>query len=287
MQNPEQAEFFSEMPIPIEPSDAEAGPTPNDPPWNSLIAIMVWVFSVLLILILPALFLLPYLSSMGIRVSGNEGFKQFVTSDPTAVFLQLVSIIPAHIITLALCWLVVTKVRKYSFYRTLGFSLGRYRWWHFVFILVGVFASAIVIGSIFPERDNDMIRMLRSSQAAVYLLTILATFTAPFVEEVVYRGLLYSAFQRSFGPIAAVAIVTMMFAGVHFFQYWGSPGTLIMITLLSLVLTLIRKTSDNLLPCIVLHFLFNGLQSIVIIQESFNDATPVPEPAAMLFGFFC
>jgi uncharacterized protein len=231
-------------------------------------AIGVWIVSVLLILILPTLFLLPYILKSGIQISGNEALKEFATSDPTAVILQLTSIIPAHVLTLVLSWLVVTRVGKYGFFRTLGFEMGGYKWWHIALVLIGIFAAVIVIGSLFPEQDNDVIRMLHSSQAAVYLITILATFTAPVVEEVVYRGIVFSAFQRSGGMFVAVLFVTLLFAGVHYFQYWGSPGTIILITLLSLALTLVRSTSRNLLPCVILHFLFNGFQSILILQQS-------------------
>lgn len=253
-------------------------PTPNDPPWNSWAAVGVWIASVLLILILPSLFLIPYLVSSGIQMGGNEDLKVFATSDPTAVVLQLSSIIPAHLLTLLLSWLVITRIRKYGFFKTLGFEMGGYKWWHIALILLGIFGAVIVVGSIFPEQDNDIIKMLRSSRYAVYLITILATFTAPIVEEVVYRGILFPAFQRSRGTAAAVGIVTIMFAGVHFLQYWGSPGTIILITFLSLVLTLVRSTSRNLLPCIILHFLFNGAQSILILQQSFDSKIPVTDP---------
>ncbi|MEP6945133.1 MAG: type II CAAX endopeptidase family protein [Acidobacteriota bacterium] len=261
-------------------------PSPNDPPWNSWVALIVWFSSVLLILILPTLFLLPYLTSSGIQLTDSKSLKEFATSDPTAVILQLVSILPAHLITLALCWLVITRVRKYPFFQTLGFKMGGYRWWHFILIILGILICILAVGSVFPEQDNDVIRMLRSSRTAVYLLTILATFTAPIVEEVVYRGVLYSAFQRSRGTVAAIIIVTFMFAGVHYLQYWGSPGTIILITILSLTLTLVRSTSRNLLPCIILHFLFNGLQSISILQQSFGAPDSIPEKAAAVLRLF-
>lgn len=285
MQEIEKQEYFESVPVPQPPVPA-CEPTPNDPPWNSWAAAGVWAFSVLLILILPSLFVLPYLAQSGVQLSDKEGLRQFAMSDPTAVVLQLASIIPAHLLTIALCWLVVTRMRKFSFFKTLGFRMGGYKWWHFLLILIGIFACIAVISSVFPEQDNDLLRMLRSSRSAVYLVTILATFTAPFVEEVVYRGVVYSAFQRSMGTIAAVVIVTFMFAGVHYLQYWGSPGTIILITILSLTLTLVRSTSKNLLPCIILHFIFNGLQSVIILQQSFAPVPPLSEHAAMVARFF-
>ena len=94
------------------------------------------------------------------------------------------------------------------------------------------------------------------------------------VEEVIYRGVLYSALKRSVGTGLTVAIVTLLFAGIHYPQYWGSPGSIILITLLSLTLTLTRSISGNLLPCVLLHFLFNGLQSVAIIYSALSDSPP-------------
>jgi membrane protease YdiL (CAAX protease family) len=89
---------------------------------------------------------------------------------------------------------------------------------------------------------------------------------------------LYSAIQRSIGVGWAVLIVTALFAGVHFWQYWGSPGTIILICLLSLILTLIRVRTNNLLPCVVLHTIFNGLQSLsLIFFEDFSSTQPKTE----------
>jgi membrane protease YdiL (CAAX protease family) len=46
------------------------------------------------------------------------------------------------------------------------------------------------------------------------------------IEEVVYRGLLYSTLQRLAGPITGVIVVTSVFAGLHVLQYCRTPGPL-------------------------------------------------------------
>jgi membrane protease YdiL (CAAX protease family) len=161
------------------------------------------------------------------------------------------------------------------------------RWWHYVSILAAIFALSGFVMYYYPEADNDLLRILRNSRAAVYIIAALATFTAPLVEEVVYRGILYSAFQRAFGSSFSIAIVTVLFAAVHFPQYWPSYSTLFLLTLLSLVLTTIRARTGNLLPCIILHTAFNGLQSIGLIFEPYLSAPPIDpvsvKTAAVLF----
>ncbi|MEP6847815.1 MAG: type II CAAX endopeptidase family protein [Acidobacteriota bacterium] len=263
-------------------------PTPNNPPWNTAFAVGMWLVSVFLIFLIPSLAIIPYILTQHVDVTNSEAARSFLLSDPVAVLIQIGSVIPAHIITLVLAWCLITKLGKYSFAQTLGWRLGGMLWWHFVLTVIGIFGIAGVISYFLPEQENDLTRILSSSRAAVLLVAFLATFSAPFVEEIVYRGVLYSAVQRSAGYYPAIVIVTAAFASVHFVQYWGSPGSLIVITILSLILTLTRAWTNNLLPCITLHFIFNGLQSLLLVLEPYisKPAGDAPNTASMIWRLF-
>ena len=148
-------------------------------------------------------------------------------------------------------------------------------------ILAGFFAVMLIVASVVPEQENEMLRMLKSSKAALYTIAMLSVVTAPVVEEVVYRGVLYSAFQRSVGKYLAVGLTTLLFALVHVPQYWPSFSTIFLLTLLSLILTLLRAQSGNLWPCIVLHTLFNGFQSALLIAEPHINVPGSPTEQAV------
>ena len=257
---------------------------PNNPPWNGWVAIGVWVASVLAIVIFPTLFLAPYIVQVNGQFTDKNQLVEFAKTDPTAIILQIAAIIPAHLFTLILSWLVVTRMRNFSFRQTLGWKSGGMLWWHFIVIIVGFFALAAVIGNYFPEQETDMARILKSSRTAVFIVVFLATFTAPLVEEVVYRGILYSAFQRRFGIPVAVAAVTAIFTLVHVPQYLESLSTIFLLALLSLILTLVRVRTNNLLPCIILHTVFNGIQSVLLILEPYfpKIASPTDVPASII-----
>lgn len=257
-------------------------PSPNNPPWNGWTAAGVWLFSVLAIIIFPGIFVLPYILSRAGQFADQQLLVEFATNDPTAIFLQILAVIPAHIFTLLAAWLVVTKMRRYSFRQTLGWESGGFKWWHYAAILLIFFAFAAIVGIYFPPQDTQLDRILKSSRAVVFVVAFMATFTAPLVEEVVYRGVLYSAFQRTFGVPAAVLLVTAIFAAVHVPQYMESLPTIFMLVLLSLILTLIRTKTKNLLPCIILHTIFNGLQSAMLILEPYLPQTvPVPDASTI------
>lgn len=257
-----------EAPQPVQPF-RPLPPSPNNPPWGSGIAIGVWLLSVVLIVIVPGIFLAPYALSIGSQYPDSSELVKALASDPTAIAIQIAAIVPAHLITLAVAWMVITAGREYSFTKTLGWRSGGMQWWHYIAILAGFFFLTVLIGHFLPEQENEMMRILRSSRYVVFLVAFMATFTAPLVEEVIYRGVLYSALQRTVGVGFAVGIVTFLFAAVHLPQYYPSVSTMILLTLLSLVLTLVRVKTDNLLPCVILHTIFNGFQSMLLIVEPF------------------
>lgn len=280
----EQRDYYSGLRLPEDPhTPSPIGP--NNPPWSSPVAIGVWLLSVLLILVVPTLFLLPYMFSVSGGQIDQETVAHIATRDPTGVLIQLAAILPAHLITIMVAWYVVTRNRTFSFTEMLGWAWGGMRWWHYVAILVGFIALMVVVGSLFPEQENELIRMLKSSKSALYTVAFLAVFTAPLVEEVVYRGILYSAFQRSIGTFAAVGLVTFLFALVHVPQYYPSYSTILLLTLLSLILTLVRVYTGNLLPCIILHTIFNGFQSALLVAEphlNLPGSVPVEQAATIL-----
>lgn len=262
--------------------------SPNNPPWNSWTAFGVWFASVAFIVIFPNIFLLPYLAKQNINFTDQAAIVEFAKTDPTAILLQITAVIPAHVLTLILAWAVVTRIKKYSFRETLGWRWNGFSVWNCLIILGGFYILSAVVSNFIPEQDNDLLRILKSSRTAVYIVAFLATFTAPIVEEVVYRGVLYSAFQRSLGVPVAVLITTFLFALVHVPQYWGSPGTIFLICMLSLVLTLIRVRTNNLLPCIALHTVFNGTQSLLLILQPYIEkyVEKQPEQTASIIRLF-
>ena len=159
----------------------------------------------------------------------------------------------------------------YSFETTAGLYAG----WGAAEIHARVFAELPVAQ---PEARRlapaYVVRLLNSSAAARYTIVVMATLTAPLVEEVVYRGVLYPALQRRVGMLWGVAGVMMIFALIHVPQYYPSFGAISTIGVLSLSLTLLRAYSGRLLPCVVVHTIFNGLASVAILLEPYFKDVP-------------
>jgi membrane protease YdiL (CAAX protease family) len=266
-------------------SSSPLAPAPPHPWLDVLIAFVVWVGSVLLLLFLPVVAVIPYLISMAMH---GQGFDAAALSrDKTFLFLSIISVIPAHVLTLLGVWLLMKKWWKERFWENLKLA-----WPPFLSPWQGVatcFVIAILLlglGSLVVKflggGKTDLDVLIESSLAARMTTAFIAVATAPLVEEVIYRGVLYPAIQRLLGMGWSILVVTLMFAIVHVPQYKNSVGVIVVITILSVILTVVRAWTDKLLPSIVIHLIFNGLQALYLVLEPFIDNSPKVEPAPTL-----
>jgi uncharacterized protein len=245
-------------------SGQSLAPDPNNPPWSLLQAILTWIASMILLL-LPQLIALPYLVS---HYRGLRPTPEILLADKTFIIIVVAGILPAHLITLILAWAVVTRLGKVSARKALGWSWGSgFGLGQSVGLALLLFVMAWIITLILGGQETELERILQSSRVAALLIAFIATATAPLVEEIIYRGVLYPALQRTMGMIPAVIIVTLMFAGPHVPQYWPNLAAISSITLLSIALTITRARTGRLLPCFVIHLVFNGIQSLIILFE--------------------
>jgi len=264
---------------------------PDMPVWGIGGALLVWVVSILLQAMVPLFFVIPFALHRGLNPSSPNFGKaavELAVTDRTAVFLQVLSILPTHILTLALLWAFVTRFGKRPFLASLGWGWpGRLRWWHSALVGLGLFLVATALANLLgAEKPTQLEQIINSSAGARYAIAALAVLTAPFVEEFIYRGVLYSALQRTIGVNAAVVFVLALFTLIHVPQYWPNVGVISAVALLSIVLTIVRAYSGRLLPCVVIHMSFNAVQALLLIFEPFVQrllpTTPPPVPTGSI-----
>jgi uncharacterized protein len=254
--------------------------TPDNPPWGLPGALLLLILSFFLMAVAQAVFFLPYAVRRGVPFT-PEALAEFALKDKGALFVQVASIIPAHLLTLGFAWLIVTRAGKYPFLRTLGWDWGRrFTFWRSAALAVILLVVGSVIIWITGSPENALERLIESSRAAALATAFAATFTAPLVEEVVFRGLLYSALKRLMGTIGAVVVVLLLFAAIHVPQYWPSFGVIATILLLSFALTAVRAYTGRLLPCFVVHLVFNAIQSLLIVFNPYIEHITTPEKTA-------
>ena len=244
---------------------------PDNPPWGVVAAVITLFTSISLLLLVPNLFVLPYVAY---HYHGSPAMTQAeLLANKTVVFLLVTGWVPAHLLTLGLIWAVATKLGKFSVRDVFGFSWPRdFGPWKSVGLAISLFIVAILVTAWSGAQPTDLDQILQSSRAAALMMALIAIATAPLVEEMIYRGILYSALQRVIGRLFAVLVVAGTFAGLHVWQYRQNIGAILSISLLSVVLTTIRARTGRLLPCFMIHFVFNGIQSLIIVFEPYLRA---------------
>ena len=272
----------SEPPVSV-PSGGIPAPLPVSPSTARLLAwldvlkaVGLWILSVLVLAVVPLLVLAPYLIYRVATVGQAALNPNVLATDTMVLFYSVVGIVPAHLLTLYLAYLVVTEGGQRPFWKTL-----RWEWPQgttpMTAVLLSVLIAVVLYGlawgltTLYGGEKTDLDRLIESSMYTRVATAFIAFATAPLAEEVIYRGVIYPAVEKVMGMGFAVAIVSMLFAGVHVWQYRTNIAVIVVITLLSVILTLARAVTGKLLPSFIIHLVFNGVQSVLIVLSGFID----------------
>jgi hypothetical protein len=100
-------------------------------------------------------------------------------------------------------------------------------------------------------------------------IAVCAIIVMPPVEEWVFRGHLQTWLLRRLPPVQAIALVALVFASLHL-----SLRALLPIAILSVGLSLARLRTGRLLPCIVMHSLYNASSLAFLLALGPNALAP-------------
>jgi membrane protease YdiL (CAAX protease family) len=97
--------------------------------------------------------------------------------------------------------------------------------------------------------------------AATLLPQALSAFTAvvlaPLLEEPLFRGLLYGGYRRSFGPVWAAVLTTVLFCAFHVWQMVQFPPAIPGVVASALAALWFRLHSSAIGPAIAVHGAYN------------------------------
>ena len=113
-----------------------------------------------------------------------------------------------------------------------------------------------------PGGSNPLLELVLGSRdpLALVLLLLTAVVLAPLFEEVVFRGTLLPVLAARFGSSTAVLLSALVFALAHL-----SVGELAPLTVLGIGLGLLRLRGGQLLPCVLMHALWNGVTFVNLL----------------------
>ncbi len=113
-----------------------------------------------------------------------------------------------------------------------------------------------------PQSDDEVGPMTRMGLTAGFgriMWITMALLLAPPVEELLFRGVFYAGFRKSFGATVAALVTTGVFVFLHFPEFIYQPLAIVAITSLALVTLWLRLRTNAIGPSIAAHFGYNAV----------------------------
>lgn len=254
----------SNTPDAVEVAEPKARITKGDRIAGAVTAVTSGALLYLLPPLLAALFALPpvlaLLSLSGIfsaDVMAEKSYEQFW-------YVLLVEIIVIAVLVLLLraareTWRsigVAVRGNKIGTYLFVGFFV-----YYVLYIAAAIIASIFVPSEVFEQRQELGFDEGISGLGLVFAFISLVVLP-PIVEEIVFRGFLYTRLKRFLPMIASAVIVSILFAIAHL--QFGTGNSLLWIAaldtfILSMVLVWMREKTGSIWAGVGLHAIKNGL----------------------------
>lgn len=180
-----------------------------------------------------------------------------------------VVLLVSYFIILAVLFLVFA-IRRRSLAAYTGMSHARF------FSIAGALALGVILNliiyTITPEDS--------SVESEINTVLILCVILGPFVEELMFRGVLLKMFGGVCGIVAASVITSALFALSH-----TDPVQILYAFALGIIMCIVRVKSTSLWSTVALHLSFNIAGAMaMVIQPSFSNQEII---AACAVGVLC
>jgi membrane protease YdiL (CAAX protease family) len=108
------------------------------------------------------------------------------------------------------------------------------------------------------QRYPDENRFVTVDWPSFVLLFSVSFTLVPFLEEWLFRGVIFTGIYNSCGTGAAIFLSSVLFVAVHFrYFFYVSALPLFCIFFLSVVFGFVRSRANSLVPGIIIHAAYN------------------------------
>lgn len=258
--------------------------TPAAPParplggWLDLILFFFSAFALYLLVQFAALSLLLFEAHQRQpHLTRHQLFQQVTERvQYNAFFLVPVQLTYYALILLVLFGLVRLR-RRLPFWSSL--ALRPLPWTHILPVLAsgGLLAFLVQLSSVYiPPPEPLPFDRLFSSRAAAWLIIAAAVLVAPFIEELIFRGYIYTLLERLWGTTPAVLASGLLFGAIHFPQLYPGYFQMLLLCVVGLVFSLARARTGTLVASVLLHFGYNATIAVIfLISPQFRQLAAV------------
>lgn len=231
--------------------------------WDFLIPIFLFIFLQVISSIVALIYsLISNFKSFDKLMDGN--FTNFITQFSNKSFGY--AVLASSVLTIFLV-LIYLKIRKISL-KEVGFISTTPKAFAFVAIvtvlLLGfqLFYDVIInlIGANANEQAELLVAIFGKDTTGLLTLFITVVILAPFLEETLFRGLLFNYLDKHTGFNTAALISALVFAFLHLNTFYFPVFIII-----GYVLAYSYKKYESIWPPIALHALNNGIFTLILI----------------------
>ncbi|GAA0401517.1 hypothetical protein GCM10009133_07910 [Cocleimonas flava] len=244
-----------------------ANQIPN-PYWNVWATLAFTILVFILFSALQSFFLVAYMFSQesmtisdALNPNSASGFGALLNNYAFNGDAISVSQIPAAIIGTALIFFIIAKRKTLSIKNYLEFYPPRLKY-------LLVFLGLMILGMMLMEGVNiwldrptpEFMTKVYLSATNLPLLWIAVGISAPFFEEILFRGFFFEGLRKSaFGTLGAVLLTSACWAIIHVQYGWFE---IISIFLIGILLAIAKLKSKSLYVPIAMHMLMNLTASL-------------------------
>lgn len=219
-------------------------------------------------------------AAVGASVGFQAGVKGEIISqaeitakvmEKTVEFATLATMISGILTVVVL--IVEFLVRKKSFFKeTFIFKIKGSLIAPIIFLGFGLNIIISVVMELLPVSEDIMNSYIQSSkslsQGNMIVNVIAIAIVAPIVEELIFRGLVLTRFQKGMPTVVAAILSSLLFGLVHGQILWMSYAFV-----LGLILSFVFIRTKSLVSSILLHFAFNSFSACLMVLkiEEFQD----------------
>jgi membrane protease YdiL (CAAX protease family) len=219
------------------------------------------------------------LASISLGTLVVQGYQALLPKDEpkgqASLVVMLIGTLMFHGVALALVG-VFLRQHQLTWSEAFGFNAPRRK----RAILLAVLTSIVVLPIAWSLGQLSQVVLLKlgltpQAQQAVQALTaanslgqqiyffIVAVLLAPVVEEIIFRGILYTALKHFGFPTFALWGASLAFALMH-----TNMMTFLPLLFFAVILTFLYETTGNLLSSIIAHSLFNATNFILLLWQA-------------------
>lgn len=145
-------------------------------------------------------------------------------------------------------------------------------------VLVAGIALAVFVqlgNALFPPPEALPIDRLISTRDAALLVLGASLLVAPFFEELIFRGYLYSLLEPAWGVAPAVLVSGTLFGLLHVPQLLPGWTQIAFLCLVGIVFSLVRAKTGSLRASFLMHLGYNAtLTLLYLISPEFTELPP-------------